>query len=859
MKQISTPENNNPKSHSALAESLFPNERKQQKELLFFLSSIDAPEELQSIKDVCLILLGILPMVSKIAADDLPKQLTDLWGNFCKKIIERTEFTQDSVSTESQTVKKKNPLHGLYSENPIYCALAASPKTTDPEIIHKHTHLKAHLLYAHICLSRHRQQTGKSFRSSTDSAARAVRILPKEARDTVRKFPPPVIDHESYHQEIEKIKLNPLLDDSNFVRLSALERFFAFSLELRSGRKERERERKKRIKEIPAKFEILHDTSESEDTSPPPTAIYRHSNIDEKEANDALKEGLDPDENYSGPIVTAGITFATGNTQKAIGAAALKIKNQHRYLACANQMLPPSWAKLNFPEIVRFWEALILLVQNEQQDQSTPVEHLELAALLAAMYWTSSGIARALSIKVCVSAHNLPSKIDNDTPIYFCLNEKCWVVPRPEVPNRKSAKPSWKNLVEPNYPNLFLPVSILCYKFLKPWLDIQTSQLGTRPIPLFKMHEEKVMEKAKELLKMAGKKIPTRLTVARISSHLVHYLADITGDIAIATYIFGRVPPGSQRTSLYYYAPSRSHLQKIYTTTCEDIEKSISESTNGEETYKPIPINQEGRIGSAICPRSETVALLVQDMLAMIDYRRKNRLSESFLVEFHNVYVSYCLLMLGFMTGYRSVRDPLHDESNIDWDTGFIVISDKDDDHNYNSRITWVPPVCLQQLKEYKLHRYRLIERITLKNGSLANALKIQKEQEDRFNWGRKRKATDRSEATNHKKEHSPPPFFFYLTTNFLPKGVGVTNLRDKIHWSYSLPLNANRHYLRTKLAEECVSGEIIDAYMGHWDRGREPFGRFSTLSPDEFRKQLEEPLISIGNDAGWKVIKGLS
>ncbi|MDH5766975.1 MAG: hypothetical protein OEZ38_13265, partial [Gammaproteobacteria bacterium] len=70
------------------------------------------------------------------------------------------------------------------------------------------------------------------------------------------------------------------------------------------------------------------------------------------------------------------------------------------------------------------------------------------------------------------------------------------------------------------------------------------------------------------------------------------------------------------------------------------------------------------------------------------------------------------------------------------------------------------------------------------------------------------------------------------------------------------LPLNFNRHYLRTRLREEGVAGEVIDAFMGHWELGQEPFGRYSSLSPIEYRSEIKNPLERILADDQWQVIK---
>lgn len=50
-------------------------------------------------------------------------------------------------------------------------------------------------------------------------------------------------------------------------------------------------------------------------------------------------------------------------------------------------------------------------------------------------------------------------------------------------------------------------------------------------------------------------------------------------------------------------------------------------------------------------------------------------------------------------------------------------------------------------------------------------------------------------------------------------------------HYPYNpttLPANIDRHYLRSKLSQLECPAEMIDYFMGHWERGEEPYHRHS-------------------------------
>jgi hypothetical protein len=54
---------------------------------------------------------------------------------------------------------------------------------------------------------------------------------------------------------------------------------------------------------------------------------------------------------------------------------------------------------------------------------------------------------------------------------------------------------------------------------------------------------------------------------------------------------------------------------------------------------------------------------------------------------------------------------------------------------------------------------------------------------------------------------------------------------------------------LRTYLIEEKCPEDIIDAFLGHWDRGREPWASYGVVDPWGYRQKLLqylEPLLEL-------------
>lgn len=178
------------------------------------------------------------------------------------------------------------------------------------------------------------------------------------------------------------------------------------------------------------------------------------------------------------------------------------------------------------------------------------------------------------------------------------------------------------------------------------------------------------------------------------------------------------------------------------------------------------------------------------------------------------------------------VNDPIEDISLIDEQTGFISISDKDDDNFRHSRIVQLPLRCLEQLQAYKLHLNNLSR--YLSNPALLNHLDLVFTHADQTKFG----------------------FLFYLDEAQNPKRAKVDEMQQ--YAKHHLPNNIYRHFLRTELQSEGVSPELISYFLGHWEIGEEPFQKFSTISPMSFALEISKVVQALAVKMGWTVQWGV-
>ena len=169
-----------------------------------------------------------------------------------------------------------------------------------------------------------------------------------------------------------------------------------------------------------------------------------------------------------------------------------------------------------------------------------------------------------------------------------------------------------------------------------------------------------------------------------------------------------------------------------------------------------------------------------------------------------------------------------------------MPLHDKDFESQTQARLVFVPEVVRAQIKAYRIWIRRVIERIGCFVGpELIIPSKRSTLSTDGENGAVQRKLRDS---------------LFFLSMDEKPQAASPRAVRELFGDRYPLAANAQRHLLRTKLTEwECDEG-AINAFLGHWDMGEEPWSRFSTFDPQAYRAEISrfiEPfLMALGFEA---------
>lgn len=312
-----------------------------------------------------------------------------------------------------------------------------------------------------------------------------------------------------------------------------------------------------------------------------------------------------------------------------------------------------------------------------------------------------------------------------------------------------------------------------------------------------------------------------RLNEHKIANFLPAHITHQTADIAVTILSTGQYLPLG-KTLLHYSAPSPSYLEsvrhKVWGDLCDDV--SLPSFIKSEAAKLPV-VNTLSV--SPLCPTLGSIIKMVKESKSAI----KSAKDSGEILNVHNMMTYYTAQMFAYGTGVRAICSPLACLTAFDSATKTVVISDKDGDDFYNSRLCILPKLVCQQLEAYQKH----VEQ--LKNTTYFLAIN-------------KNSLIDITDYFYLDKDlHSveiKPSLSFELQASFL-----------------NLPMNTNRRFIRTYLMQKGVRGELINAFMGHWGAGQEPWGKFSTCSPIELLEMVAPNINDMLNELSFTIERGLA
>src|SRR5690554_2901993 len=412
----------------------------------------------------------------------------------------------------------------------------------------------------------------------------------------------------------------------------------------------------------------------------------------EMETEDELAADLIADENAP----SEEVIFYDDDNPRSRGVIQ---KSQVKHIAVANQMLPFAWGETTIFELTD------LLINIGKEFREKPKDEVKAASLREALLVLLIMLITGERLRDVVSGFRFRNP---DIYSAFLANKTYY------VRSSNSNIGFWRispQLAKQNRQHLLRAEQrILCGKKenfieLPDVLNVggyirkifTESQLNDLCLSRFFKKSSKTYKKIITQLIEDNCLPGNRINIERVRSVLFNIVVtQITGDTADGTLVTGKHHLLS-KTKLHYTTLEISYLQELYTRALKLMTEQVHQQgyDKPDFEYREYTPREGVFIGSAYNPMIESVTQGVFKLLEALSSRVKPTTNES-IIEYHNTYTLYVVLLVGFSTGYRAIKDPFPEAPNIDEETGLCVISDKDGPDFYNSRLVWLPEILIK-------------------------------------------------------------------------------------------------------------------------------------------------------------------
>lgn len=826
-----------------------------------FLGFIDCHPELRALTTIAKQLINVLPIAGHVTDDLSLRDKISEWLSICEYVVQHADTLSDDFPEINQQSKhgRRAPFPKQFELYPLYITLWYGY----PEVEHQPRYwlLQALLLLTQYQFRLLEDTQEKHYDSLTQASTRLIRQFAElnylekvaELKPLLVALPNSISRIDNYLDFIYTLEEDADYAEEPFVNaIDILRRMLKYAVEHTGGYTRTH----SRTWEAILNREALRETIVESDSADEHAAGFSVEAIQmysqtEKQEQKAREAGCAVGE------VKTGVEHLIISDERVIGnpmagrspiAHIRRSREKYTAIAVANQLIGYRWDVLTAHELMVFLHEVSNLVRCKPSSKTLgqSVGNLELAALLTTLYWTGASLDTAIMARFETHRNGLPKTLKADD-FRFVIESSEWAHGSLRPSYQSSLDQETKVFVYDTYSLVVLPIHNKTAGIIRRWIaDVEDERKKIRCKRLFYLGD--TIEQARpdyqvaisNFLQQLNRRYKTRLTLTRINNDLLGRLYQTSGDITEAMIITGR-SHYLGTVQLHYASPPLSRLQAVYNDTCRQITETVYQSL-----HKPLPPPQinscqlvpthtnDYYTGGRHYLKRGVVAELVQNLIVRFNDTLKFSGSLDYGVELHNDYTLYVAELLGFASGYRAVQNPLACIDQIDWQTGFCCISDKDDLDYYNARLVWLPELVRQQLRHYQTHCQHLGERLMLINPSLAKKLLYH------------------GDAMNY-----AIPFLFLMKPNGRLLKLTPDEIKKRLSDLFRVPCNVNRSYLRNRLREMGGSGEIVNYFLGHWENGEEPFGVYASLSPIDYRNEIAPRLNTLLAEDGWRCIEG--
>ncbi|TAM43582.1 MAG: site-specific integrase [Gammaproteobacteria bacterium] len=522
--------------------------------------------------------------------------------------------------------------------------------------------------------------------------------------------------------------------------------------------------------------------------------------------------------------------YPCDETKKGIAGLIFAAEGQARHIAMEHQMLPWQYRSLTVSELaslLSYSSDCFRELLQEQHWSDAQALQAETIALIHISLWTGSTLDRAKTLEVLPGDKEAAKKINCELALFVPTSTQSnesriveWRI-RSYFPKYRVHLEAPAGVTRRRTVYMYVPDLAGGAQFVRELVSRKEYQNREE---LFSRSVSEYRRALRALLKTIDPS--KRITVEKVRSYLFHRIACVSGDVTQAVAITGCEHELAQ-TRIYYTTHSLKVLRNVYVKALQEIVPFVYRALGREprldfaEAVEPATIH----VGSRFCPTREAARETTAKLRNAIKKATSYRTREEF-ADYHNYFTLYTVLMFGYTTSCRAIISPFLPTSEIDPETGLAALADKDGPDHHKSRLIWIPHEVRKQIRNYEAHRQALL-------GS----------------W---------REYLTKPLADIPDCFFLHKKDKgrFVPELVRPATLKQFMKAFIDLPANVHRRFLRTELGESGCPSEIVNAFIGHWSRGEEPFSWFSSFSYHEHIATLERYVPPLLKDLGWQPIE---
>lgn len=455
---------------------------------------------------------------------------------------------------------------------------------------------------------------------------------------------------------------------------------------------------------------------------------------------------------------------------------------------------------------------------------SGPLAEVEASFAISACLSTGRRLAdlAKLSITEIESWRETENEIvDHPLGLIRCASHWGWWLPagRPKFKSDEAEDSS--HLTSSRARNLWLPATPDVVRLGERALSQRDLREAARPVPMFATPIDQLRDRMKAQLRQDRTVRRAGTTIEALERWLTHAIClSAGGDSAIAHVVTGR-PDLLSRTTIYYSSVSQTTVEDVWHAATNPLRENDDAIDRA-----PDQKVREQVYGSHSCPGDNDIEILRSRLVTALD-------NATDPTTYNLALTHYTVVLLSISVALRPTTAPVLEYEAFDPATGFGLIDDKRLVDGYTARLTWYPPAAREQLAIYKAHIEQLAQ-------------------------------TTLNEASRKWESKHPKmlPFFMPVSTKKksgkVMKAVGTIDVIRSLLSLHRIDFTTNfgRHFIRSKLLRRC-SSETLQAFMGHWHRGTEPWGAASGLDPLFYRQDISGQLTEVLAEHGWEAQAG--